>query len=143
MKPAPPIWLFLAFPLIWLVATGMISLLGGWRTLASKFGAPALPQGQQQFHGQSLRMGFLGGYSNAINVTISDDGFGLVPVLLFRFAHQPLAIPWTAVRSCQTTKGWFLGFRTRIELRDGYGTLEVRGAAGEALQRAWGAREPQ
>jgi hypothetical protein len=117
----PPWYALAAFPLLMPLVAFPIALLGGWRGLAERFAAPELPAGEA-FSGQSVSLGLLGNYNNCINMTVGPDSIGLVP------PHP--------IESVREETG-FLRRAVYVTLRDGAGTLRLRGAAGKAVKGAW------
>lgn len=91
----PLVWLF--FPVVWLVACGLIASLGGWRTLAESYPAIGEMPGQR-FRWRSLSMRRGTHYNGCVNLVASSIGLELRMMWLFRFGHPPLFVPWGEVR---------------------------------------------
>ena len=92
---------------MWFLIVSLISLMGGWRSLADAYEAPEGfeldPAARFRFRSLQLRRGVLfpANYSNIMTVGLTEAGLYLVPFVLFRFQHRPLLIPWTDIRDCQ------------------------------------------
>ena len=131
-------WL-IVFPLMWLGITGLLSVLGGWRELASSYDAgPALRDGRpigRWVTGGMQRALFPVSYRNCLNVSLYADGFGLSVPRVFRFMHPPLFIPWTAVRDCE--EGGMIWRHARISLHTSGVRILVGGRAGPELLEQW------
>ncbi len=84
---------FIAF---WLLCFWLVAQLGGWASLAQTFATDRPPSGET-FQWTSGKCNFISTYNNCLTVSVMDDGIRIRPMLLFRFAHQPLFIPWEAI----------------------------------------------
>ena len=84
------------FPLMWCLVTGLLSVMGGWQRLAQTFAAGNRPVTGQARHGLNGMVGWVS-YRFVLTVHVAPDGFYLSVMPLFRFAHPPLFIPWTAI----------------------------------------------
>ena len=85
-----------AFLVLWITCFWLIAELGGWGSLAKIFKTTRKSEGER-FTFVSGKSNFISTYNNCLNLAITDDGFRLQPMPLFRFAHKPLFIPWSAV----------------------------------------------
>jgi len=74
----------------------LISRLGGWAALAKVCPAKRRPRGPE-FRGLSLQIRPATSYGGCITAIFSPDGLYLVPLVIFRFGHRPLLIPWEQV----------------------------------------------
>lgn len=54
---------------------------------------------------RSGRIGWLTNYNNVLTIGVSPQGLYLATMLLFRFMHPPLLIPWSAIK-VHSSKGW-------------------------------------
>jgi hypothetical protein len=126
-----PEWFFPVFALMWLGVCGLLSVLGGWSGLASRFRA------EQPVPGERLRFvsGSMGNrfypvsYGSCLFVTVNDAGFGLSILFPFRFLTPPLFIPWNEVTSVEVKRPHFLPYCV-IQLRDQWQTIKIRSGAG-------------
>lgn len=88
--------IFTAFAFLWVTSFWLIAELGGWGSLAKVFETNRQPSGDQ-FIFVSGKCNFISTYNNCLSVAVTDEGIRLQPMLLFRFAHKPLFIPWSAI----------------------------------------------
>ncbi|MDF1824703.1 MAG: hypothetical protein P1U68_08680 [Verrucomicrobiales bacterium] len=110
-----PVWIIAIFPFafliifssFWCFVTGMLSYVGGWRRLASRFRSEEEPAGKH-FTGLQGQIGFVS-YRGSLDCTTNADGLFLRPSLLFRFGHPLIFIPWAQCHDL--TRGSFLGMR--------------------------------
>ena len=104
-----PFLLFaIGFPIffvgLWVLITLVLSLVGGWSTLAQYY------QAQQPFFGTLIRFQaaqFRAGtnYNGCLNFGAGSEGLYLVPMAIFRAFHPPLLIPWNDI-SARPIKVW-------------------------------------
>ena len=85
-----------SFVLLWLSVSMLSAKLGAWSKLSNSYAAYGLPTGKM-FRFRSARLGKVN-YNNALNVQVSSRGLYLVPIILFRFGHPPILIPWRDIR---------------------------------------------
>jgi hypothetical protein len=130
-----PLWSVLSFIGLWLLVTGLLSRVGGWASLATRFRAP-WPAGGDNFRFVSGSVGKPAlpvGYRNCLSVHVDDRGFGLALLFLFRFQCPPLFIPWSQVESV-TEREVFFARCVVVRLRDQWPAISLRGPAGRRLQ---------
>ncbi len=94
------------FPIFWCGVVGLISVIGGWRTLAAHYAVPTFG-GTVLSHATTGRLG-LANYRNVLKVGWSEQGLHLGVMVFFRPFHPPLCIPWQDVT--RRTQGKFLFF---------------------------------
>jgi hypothetical protein len=117
MRPdgLPIVWLYLLPFLVvgaWVLVGGLLSVLGGWSRLATKYRSTAArPPGCHWL--QSGRFGWVS-YSNALTVGNTGAGLYLAVFFLLRLFHPPLLIPWTAITA-----------RRRVQMRFGFEFEEI------------------
>lgn len=134
--------LFMGF---WSVVMAMISFVGGWHDLATRFRRVdstfrISDRPIEKYSWSSLKMGpayFPTNYGNCIKVTLSDDGLGLQVMQLFRPMHPPLLIPWTSIESCTLGKELLFFDRAQIQVRELANPLRIYGRAGRAVDGHW------
>jgi hypothetical protein len=131
------------FGLMWFGVVGLLSAIGGWHRIASRFPGTGSEVVAESFSGASGALGarvFPVNYKHCLHVGVADWGIGLSVALPFRFRHPPISVPWEAVESC--AQGWF-GFwpGREIRLRSGERII-LRGQCGAAVEQAWNARQP-
>jgi hypothetical protein len=130
------------FVAVWLLATGLASLLSGWHGLAEQYPAPdgfeAPTERSYRFRTvQFVRVaGLPARYGSCVTVSLAPGGLHLAVLGIFRFRHPPMLIPWTAIRRCED--GSFFGFRyIAVEVRDADPVIRIFGDVGEAAAEAW------
>jgi len=94
----------------WLAITCLLSLLGGWHSLARKYRSTSRYSGKLfYFASMGLGRGFFPvGYGRCLFVRLNSDGLALSVFPLFRFFHPKLFIPWSAVSDCKRERFWFV-----------------------------------
>ncbi len=101
---------FLAFFVaLWCFAMYLVSLLSGWQALTRRFRAQSEPTGPMQTAGPFLFTVYLRNwthYNSVIRVTAAQDALYLSVLVLFRFAHPPLRIPWEEITVSSTRWFW-------------------------------------
>jgi hypothetical protein len=121
-------------PAIWLSASVLSSMLGGWRELASRYAAPKAGEATFVFASISLHAGLLPTrYANCVTVRLSAEGFGLA--IPFLFMHPPVLIPWSAVRECR--EGGFVWRYVEVALSRPDTRIRMYGRAGAAVHQQW------
>ena len=94
----------LYFLLLWVLICAIVSIAGGWFSLAKGY-RTEVPFNGPTWRMQSARMRNLMSYNNALTIGVSPEGLYLASMFLFRFLHPPLLIPWSEIK-VQKTKGW-------------------------------------
>jgi hypothetical protein len=126
------------FALMWVSICVVLSILGGWRSLAGEFRATQCTDGQR-FRFVSGSMGtrkFPVSYGGCLFVTVNDLGFGLSILFPFRPLSPPLFIPWTEVASAETKRFFFVS-RAIVRLRGHWPAISIRGTAGKSIVDAF------
>lgn len=103
----PPVWVIIlipiafaiVFPAFWCFVVWILSLVGGWQRLASRYRTNEAPTGKV-YRGIQGMVGLVS-YRGALDCTTNDEGFFLQPMVLFRCGHPTLFIPWS---ECQFVK---------------------------------------
>jgi hypothetical protein len=128
------------FVTLWLVVSAFISFIGGWTTLAKRFGLRQ-PFTGTQWSGQSGQMRWIAGYGNCLTVGCSPEGLYLATMPLFRFRHPRLLIPWAevAIKRQRILFFQFVRFGLGRELDI---PLYLRARLADKLKRAAGDRWP-
>jgi hypothetical protein len=136
-----------AFVAIWLLTTGLISMIGGWHSLADRYAAPdgfeIAPDQRFRFRSIVLRRlpWFPARYRGCVTVSLITAGCHLAVLVVFRYRHPPLLIPWSAITSCED--GSFLGLRwTDVAVRDADPVIRIYAGAGAAVAAEW-RRQPK
>lgn len=88
----------------WLGISGLVSVLGGWHSLAETYPAPKgfalLPADRFRFKSIQMRgHSFVPpvNYSNCVTLGVAARGLYLAPMFMFRFMHAPVLIPWSEI----------------------------------------------
>lgn len=105
------------FPILWMTVLFFVSRIGGWAGLATQFSTNDAPSGER-FSWSSAHLNWFARYGNTINVTVSSQGIHLQPVIIFRFGHRPIFIPWRAISSMSRSK--IFGFSWTKLVVDGH-----------------------
>lgn len=95
------IFFLVFFPLLWLGVSFVIAQIGGWATLAQVYHFTGEFRGER-WSLQSARMRWGTGYNSVLTVGANQEGLYLAPLILFRFGHPPLFIPWYDISVKQT-----------------------------------------
>ncbi len=91
MNEIHPIFILLIFIAGWIVASCLISFLGGWFWLAKKFPLHNdVGNVIKNFMWRSLNLNYLCGYGSCVNIKITDNGLLLKTSLLFSVFHRPI-----------------------------------------------------
>lgn len=133
-----PQWFFPLFALMWLGIGGLLSLLSGWWSLASRFPAADSIQGENfRIVSGSIGLSFFPvNYGNCLFVTTNEKGFRLAILFLFRFLSPPLFIPWTQVGSVAEKRFLFMRYAA-IRIRENWPMLSFYGKAGKHILGAY------
>ena len=87
--------LFINFAGMWLLIGWILGRKSGWSALAKRFPAGERPP-DRALHRQVVAMGSVP-ESGVTDMVVAPQGLYLYRILLFRFGHRPLFIPWHAV----------------------------------------------
>lgn len=124
------------FATLWLLVGKTISYVGGWFALAKVYRIQA-PFSGAKWRMQSGQMRWRTHYNNVLTLGANQKGLYLSTMLLFRFMHPPLLVPWSEIR-VRRSKGWFfeyviftMGHELAIPLR-------IRAKVAEKLREAAG-----
>jgi hypothetical protein len=125
---------------LWLLVSAVISYIGGWSTLATRFRF-TMPFLGKKWRLQSGQMRLFAGYANCLTLGCNQDGLYLAILPLFRFRHPALLIPWDEITICRT-QGLFFRY-----VRFGLGReldipLRLRSRIADELKNAAGAKWP-
>ncbi len=91
------------FPLFWCGVVWLLSRMGGWHHLATRYAAGNRPVAGACHGGVT---GMVGGvsYRGVLTVHFVPEGFFLEVMVLFRIGHPRLFIPWAAVSGRQARR---------------------------------------
>jgi hypothetical protein len=101
------VFAFTVFPILFIgmgcaVCFGL-ARLGGWHSLASRYGTISTPAFCETFRMQSGRVGIVD-YSSSLTIRVSDLGIHLSVMPPFSLGHSPLLIPWSDISSQEPKK---------------------------------------
>jgi hypothetical protein len=101
------------FPLffigMWMAVGFFIALIGGWQSLAEKYGAGASEFAGQRWFMCSGAMRGSAHYNNVLTIGADARGLYLGVMFLFRFGHPPLYITWADITVTER-KGWVFSY---------------------------------
>lgn len=120
------------FPLMWMGVVGLISVVGGWSSLAGRYGCATPPAGKRR--GSVSGLFGMASYKFTLELIVAEEGLYLATQALFRAFHKPLFIPWAEVRDLQPVESGYLrmvGYRSRFKVGSTTVTLSL---APEELQ---------
>ena len=133
----------LAFVLLWLAVTFLLSYISGWAFLAEHYRA-ARPYAGRYERIRSSQMGPLGpfgGVRNALNVGIDHEGLHLRMFILFRLNCRDLFIPWRDI-TVSRGRSMFVDF-VEFHFRQAPKiAVRIYGKAGEVIQALAGPAWP-
>ena len=118
------------FVAMWTGVLHLIAATGGWSRLARIYPGNALAKsgdknGQtasgKSYNWVSMQLGWFAQYSSVLVVTVMPQGLHIEPMFMFKVAHPPLQIPWSAIVSCTSSQLLF-AHRTRLSVRARDGT---------------------
>jgi len=90
---------FVVFPMFWCAVMWINSQIGGWARLARRYRSRETPTGTK-WPGVQGMIGIVS-YRGALECTTNPEGLFLQPMVLFRFAHPLLFIPWSEFREAK------------------------------------------
>jgi hypothetical protein len=104
-----PILFVFVFPIFWCLVLYVISIIGGWRQLARRFRQSIPVVGTTwRFQSAGIHQYLESSYGSCLNVTANEDGIGLSVLILLRFGHPPLFMPWSEILVSQVRRLLFL-----------------------------------
>lgn len=101
-----------AFPFAWFGLVCFVLLLTsftGWRQLAQKYSHSGEPP-ELTHRYASAQISWFGRYNNCLNLALTPRGLYVRPILLFRFAHPALLLPWHLLKSAKVVKSLFRNY---------------------------------
>ena len=144
----PQLGIALAFVLLWLAVTFLLSYISGWAFLAEHYraGRPYAGRYERIRSSQMGPLGPFGGARNALNVGIDHEGLHLRMFILFRLNCRDLFIPWRDITVSRGRSMFvdFVEFHFRQAPKIG---VRIYGKAGEVIQAlagpVWPAEMPR
>ena len=134
-----PQWFIPMFAAMWCGITGLLSVLGGWATLAASYRAEGASDGERfRFVSGSLGTRFVPvNYGNCLFVTVRSHGIQLSILFPFRFLSPPLFLPWSHVESVRERRFLLLFRYAVIVVKDKWPRVSLYGRAGSAAHRSF------
>jgi hypothetical protein len=91
----------------WCYASYVLSHIGDWAELASRFRVTNAPQGKS-FYMQAGRVGAVG-YRGCLTIRLATEGLYLAANPFLPIGHPPLLIPWSELHDIREKKRMFRG----------------------------------
>ncbi len=121
------------FPVaLWFLISALLSITSGWFSL-SKLYRTEVPFEGAKWRGQSGRMRWLANYNNVLTLGANREGLFVACMLLFRFMHPPLLIPWKEIK-VRRSKDWFFEYVTFTMGHELAIPLRIRAKVAERLK---------
>ena len=88
----------IAFIVLWVFISWLLSALGGWSSLAAHYGISSTPDNIQWFRWKSMALSrikiFPVNYNNCLKMAFDETGMYLSPLIIFRIGHTTLKLPY-------------------------------------------------
>src|ERR1700690_1805840 len=84
-------------PVFWATASWMISIFGGWSSLAEVYRDTEGRTFLRVWRWRSGQFRFGMHYNNCLNFGADEQGLSISVVAFFRIGHPPLFVPWSQV----------------------------------------------
>lgn len=132
------------FAVAWLGAGWLVSRAGGWASLAARFPADGVVEGERfRFaSGAFGRKALPTRYNGVLYVTVNRRGLGLSLWFPFRFGSSPMFIPWSAFESATERRRMFSP-TVEFTVRDHWARVWLRGEAAMRAKAAFDSKERQ
>ena len=104
-----PIVFVFAFVAFWIAIGHLISMIGGWRSLAARYAGDAGQFTGRRWHMQSGAMRWTTRYGNVLTIGADSGRMYLAVMVLFRSGHPPLYIPWAEIEIAER-RGWIFPY---------------------------------
>jgi hypothetical protein len=137
-----PQWFPVLFGGAWLGLSALLSVMGGWHSLAQSYPVPndfALTSADR-FRFKSIQMRehtlLPVNYSNCVTLGVTVRGLYLTPMFMFRFMHAPVLIPWSEITDWD--EGGFFWFKwLEVETRSGGARIRLPWGIGDVARSQW------
>jgi len=106
----------LYFGVTWLLVMSLLAWAGGWKQLAQAYPAPPNWSGRKLW-GRWIKVGWVD-YNGCVNYGVDAEGLHIALWPIFKTAHAPLYIPWTAMQVEAVTKQFGRGQVVRVAIGD-------------------------
>ncbi len=93
--------------IFWIIACGLIAWQSGWYKFAKKHPLVNLPDEETSFNYSSMQFNNAGSYNYSICISVSKEGIGASPLLLFKAFHRPWFVSWSAFTEVKVGKEFF------------------------------------
>ena len=103
-----PIAFVVCFPILWCGACLLLSHIGGWAGLATRYRDGENAAGQSRYL-CSGRIGMVN-YNSCLTLGVSKTGLRLAVLFPFRVGHRPIFIPWSDFHSVAQRRILFMPF---------------------------------
>ena len=133
-----PLWFPFVFIGAWLAATGLIKLVSGWNSLATKYTTNHRSVGRR-FYFVSALIGatqFPVNYNNCLTVFVATDGFYIQPIFISALFSPRIFIPWRDVQIVETSYLFFFSAH-RIQVKNSWVTFLFYGSLGKIMLEYW------
>ncbi|MDH5206106.1 MAG: hypothetical protein OEW36_10645 [Hylemonella sp.] len=125
-----PLFLFMVMG-----AMVLLSIVSGWRGLASRFPSVAVGEGQR-FRFVSAKMGrvrwFPVNYGGSMILTVTPQGLAISTYMPFRFFFPAFFLPWAQVERVEV-RASALARRTVVHIRGSSTWISFRGIPGQSV----------
>lgn len=102
------------FVAIWLGIMFLVSRFGGWHKLYQSYKFPShVKQAIKSKSFQSIQIG-LSNYNGVMTLSYHPEGLGMEVMILFRFAHPKILIPWKDIKLKEKAKSIFVWNKLEI-----------------------------
>jgi hypothetical protein len=135
-------WFPVVFAGAWFGLSGILSILGGWHTLAQSYRAPGgfIPTAADRFRFKSIQLKAHPfapvNYGSCVTVGITEQGLYLAALPIFRFMHPPLLIPWREILDWD--EGGFLWIKwVEVDTRAGGPLIRLPWGIGDVARSQW------
>ena len=132
-------WFVPVFACGWLGICCLLSVIGGWHALATRYRSTLSSSGKLfPFASMGLGRGFSPvSYGSCLFVRLDSTGIELSVLPMFRFFHPKLLIPWSAVSDCRRERYWFVDC-TALYIAEPQVRMLFRGRLGREIFEARG-----
>lgn len=137
-----PQWFPVLFGGLWFGVSALLSLLGGWHSLAQTYPVPGdfelTSADRFRFKSIQLREHSLlpVNYSNCVTLGVTARGLYLAPMFMFRFMHAPVLIPWREITDWDEGGSfWFKWLE--VETRSGEARIRLPWGIGDVVRSQW------
>ena len=128
------------FVSMWGFISAGVSWIGGWSALSRTY-RTQIPFVGEKWTLQRAQMRWRTNYSNTLTLGVNSQGLYLAIMLLFRFRHPPLLIPWSDIK-VRRSSGWVFEYAILTLGHEIEIPLKIRKSLAAKLRAAAGASWP-